>query len=278
MDIRPSPIAGQWYNGDSVELANEIDGYVGNAKLPGIIGKVLGIVVPHAGHRYSGQVAGYGFAAIKNEKPDIVVIVSPMHHPYRENFLVSNHDAYATPLGILPVDRDLVEMTSRYLVEGGSAPLTGVSFDTEHSVEIELPFIQRIYTHAFRFLPIMIKSQAQSETRALGTALAKLLQGKKSILIASTDLSHFSSQPIAEQLDQQMLQAITALSPDQMYDLQRRDRGFACGLGAVSAVIDCCTLLGANKAVLLKQATSGDVTGDFSSVVGYGAVAILAES
>lgn len=278
MDIRPSPIAGQWYNGNPVELADEIDGYVGNAKLPVLAGNILGIVVPHAGHRYSGPVAGYGFASIKDEKPDIVVIVSPMHHPYWENFLVTSHEAYATPLGTLPVDRELVDETSRYLVEGGAAPLTGVSYDAEHSLEIELPFIQQIYSHSFRFLPIMIKSLAQSESRALGIALSKLLLDKKCVLIASTDLSHFYSQSIAEKLDGNMLQAITALSSDRMYDLERNERGFACGLGAVSAVVECCTLLGANKAVLLKQATSGDVTGDFSSVVGYGAVAILAKS
>ncbi len=278
MDVRPSPIAGQWYSGDPVELAHDVDGYISEAKLPQLKGKLLGIVVPHAGHRYSGRVAGYGFAAIKNEKPDIVVIVSPMHHPYRDNFLITSHDAYATPLGVIPVDKELVAETNQSLIAQGISSLNAISFDPEHSLEIELPFIQRIYTHTYRFLPIMVKSQTRMEIRSLGIALSTILRGKRFVLIASTDLSHFYSQRIAEQLDHNMLQAITALSPEQMYDLELRDGGFACGLGAVSAVIDCCCLLGANNAVLLNQSTSGAITGDYTSVVGYGAVAILADS
>ncbi len=278
MDVRPSPIAGQWYSGDPVELAHDVDGYINRAKLPKLKGKLHAIVVPHAGHRYSGSVAGYGFAAIKNEKPDIVVVVSPMHHPYRENFLVTSHDAYATPLGLIPVDKDLIAEINQHLSEQGISSLKAVSFDPEHSLEIELPFLQRIFTHAYRFLPIMVKSQSRVEIKSLGIALSKILRDKSYILIASTDLSHFYSQRIAEQLDHNMLQAITALSPDQMYDLELRDGGFACGLGAVSAVIDCCCQLGANNAVLLNQSTSGAITGDYSSVVGYGAVAILADS
>jgi len=278
MDIRPSPIAGQWYTGNPKKLAEEIDRFIDQAVLPELPGKVLAIVVPHAGHRYSGHVAGYGFAAIKNQKPDIVVVVSPMHHPYRESFLVTAHTAYSTPLGLMPVDRELVDETSQYLIELGFPQIQAISFDPEHSLEIELPFLQRVYTHSYRFLPIMVKSQFRPETKALGMALSKILKGKNFMLIASTDLSHFYPQRIAEQLDHNMLQAITALSPDQMFDLEMRDGGHACGLSGVASVIDCCSLLGAKKAVLLKQATSGEVTGDFNSVVGYGSVAILADS
>jgi AmmeMemoRadiSam system protein B len=124
----------------------------------------------------------------------------------------------------------------------------------------------------------MVKSPFRTETKALGVALSQILKDKNFILIASTDLSHFYPQRIAEQLDHNMLQAITALSPDQMFDLEKRDGGYACGMSGVASVIDCCSLLGAKRAVLLKQATSGEVTGDLASVVGYGSVAILADS
>lgn len=278
MDIRPSPIAGQWYSGNPKQLAAEVDQFINQAFIPSLPGKVLAIVVPHAGYRYSGHVAGYGFAAIKDEKPEIVVVISPMHHPYRESFLVTAHSAYSTPLGLMPVDRDLVDETSRLLVEQDFPPVKAITFDPEHSLEIELPFLQRVYTHPYRFLPIMVKSPFRAETKALGTALYQVLNDKSFILIASTDLSHFYPQRVAEQLDHNMLQAITALSPDQMFDLEKRDGGYACGLSGVASVIDCCSLFGAKKAVLLKQATSGEVTGDFNSVVGYGSVAILAES
>ncbi len=106
-DVRPSPIAGQWYPGDERRLRESVDRYIEQAKLPELEGEVTAVVAPHAGHLYSGPVAGYAFAALKGRAPEVVVVVSPMHYPYYEPLITSAHDAYETPLGKIPVDAEL---------------------------------------------------------------------------------------------------------------------------------------------------------------------------
>ena len=117
MDIRPSPIAGRWYPGDSSQLAGSVDGYINAAQLPKIDGEVVGIIVPHAGHVYSGPVAGYAFKAIRDMQPELVVVVSPMHQPYSQPFLTCAHQAYRTPLGTIKIDRKAVSLLSDELEE-----------------------------------------------------------------------------------------------------------------------------------------------------------------
>jgi len=106
LDVRPSPIAGQWYEGNAKALARSIDEFLNNAKLPELDGDVVGVIAPHAGHIYSGAVAGHAFAALRDRQPDLVAVISPMHHPYYEPLLTTAHEAYTTPLGNIPVDKD----------------------------------------------------------------------------------------------------------------------------------------------------------------------------
>ena len=112
LDIRPSPIAGQWYPGDPIKLSSTVDRYIQEAKLPELEGEVVAIITPHAGHLYSGPVAGYAFASVLGVKPDLVAVISPMHYPYNQPLITTAHDAYETPLGILPVDADAVQELS----------------------------------------------------------------------------------------------------------------------------------------------------------------------
>lgn len=276
--IRPSPIAGRWYPGDPEELAAEVDGYIQKASLPMIKGNVLAVVSPHAGYLYSGHVAGHAFAAIQDQKPDIVLVVSPLHQPSRGSIFTTAYEAYWTPLGKIPVATDLIDEINQSLKNHGSEPLTSLINDQEHSLEIELPFLQRIYKHPFRLFPIMVREQSIEELVQVSEILAEVLSSQRIIAVASTDLSHFYTQKDANRLDEQMLSAILDLSPQQMVELENTERGFACGLGAVMMVIYYARLCGANQATLLKYATSGDITGDNSSVVGYGAIAIARTS
>jgi len=273
-DIRPSPIAGRWYTSDPKKLAASIDAYINAARLPPIEGEIIGVVAPHAGHMYSGPVAGYAFAAIRGLKPEIVAVISPMHHPYYEPLLTTTHQAYGTPLGPLLIDQEAMNALNIHLTESLGFSLTPIRRDPEHSLEIELPFLQRAIESKFRLLPIMVRDQSTRVTRALGQALAKVLQGKPALLVASTDLSHFYTQEIAKTLDAEMLRKIETFDPQGVLDIEEQGKGFACGKGAVAAVLWAAKDLGADKVQVLHHATSGDVTGDLSQVVGYGAAVI----
>jgi AmmeMemoRadiSam system protein B len=281
VDLRPSPIAGQWYEGNPQKLARLVDEFLDNAQLPALDGEVLAVIAPHAGHIYSGAVAGYAFAALRssaarlNTSPDLVAVISPMHQPYYEPLITTAHDAYSTPLGNIPVDKEALSELDRQLKTDLGFGVSSVPRDREHSLEIELPFLQRVFQSEWKLLPVMVRAQDPHLSQGLGKALANVLRGKKFVLVASTDLSHFYPQEIANRLDAEMLHRFELLDPDTIFDAERSGKGFACGHAAVAAVLWAARELGAHKVQVLHHATSGDVTGDFSSVVGYGAAAVL---
>lgn len=274
-DVRPSPIAGKWYEGNPEMLTRLVDEYLDEAQLPELDGDVIAVIAPHAGHTYSGAVAGYAFAALRGRTPDLVVIVAPMHHPYFEDLITTAHDAYTTPLGNVPVDKDALRELDTVLKSELQFGLAPVSRDPEHSLEIELPFLQRALSSQWKLLPVMVRAREPRVSQGLGKALAHVLRDKNFVMVASTDLSHFYNQQTALTYDRAMLNAIEAFDPDSAFDLERAGKGFACGLGAVTAVMWAARELGADKVNVLRHATSGNVTGDYSSVVGYGAAAIL---
>ena len=274
-DLRPSPIAGTWYEGRPEILKRNIDNYLDRAKLPELPGEVIAVVAPHAGHRYSGAVAGYAFAALRNKRPDLVAVIAPMHHPYMQPLITSSHDAYSTPLGSIPIDKPALEELKANLKMDIGLNLSAVAHDPEHSLEIELPFLQRALELDFKLLPIMVRAQDPHISKGLGKALASVLREKNFALVASTDLSHFYDQETAKKLDSEMLRQIEAFSPEGVFEAERTGKGFACGHAAVASVLWAARELGADRVKLLHYATSGDVTGDTSSVVGYGAAAIL---
>jgi MEMO1 family protein len=153
--------------------------------------------------------------------------------------------------------------------------LSPMSRDKEHSLEIELPFLQRALTGNFKLLPVMVRDPDPEVARGLGLALAQVLKGKNALLVASTDLSHFYDQDTANKLDAEMLKRFESFSPDGIFLAEYTGKGFACGHAAVAAVFHAARELGADKVQVLNHATSGDVTGDFSQVVGYGAAVVL---
>lgn len=271
LDLRPSPIAGSWYAGNEKKLAASVDEYLDAAHLPEIEGEIVAVIAPHAGHVYSGGVAAYAFAALRGLTPDLVAILSPFHNLAAYPLLTTRHDAYATPLGNIEVDKPaLAELQSRL-----DAPLMAIANDREHSLEIELPFLQRVLKNEFKLLPLMVRAQEVDVAQELGHALAQVLENKNALLVASTDLSHFYDQHTAGILDAEMLRRFESFDPESIFQAERTGKGFACGHAAVAATLWATRDLGANKVRVLKYATSGDVTGDHSSVVGYGAAVVL---
>jgi len=275
LDVRPSPIVGQWYEGNAKALALNIDRFLDNATPPESDGDVMAVIAPHAGHIYSGEVAGCAFAVLREKQPDLVVVVAPMHHPYYEPLLTSAHDAYRTPLGDVLVDKGALAELNLALQSELGFGLVAISKDPEHSLEIELPFLQRALKSDWKLLPIMVRAQDSHTSEGLGIALAQVLRGRNFVLVASTDLSHFYDQNTAVKYDRAMMDAMEAFDPESAFSLERNGKGFACGLGAFTAVLWASRELGANSVEVIRHATSGDVTGDYSSVVGYGAAVVL---
>ena len=274
MDTRPSPIAGRWYPGDAKKLTTSVDAYIDAAQLPEINGEVIAVMAPHAGHVYSGPVAGYAFGAVRGMQADLVAVVSPMHQSYSHPLLTSAHQAYQTPLGSIAIDQAAVAELDKELEQELGFGLTPVRNDMEHSLEIELPFLQRALAKEFRLLPVMVRDQSARVGQALGRALAKVLAGRDTLLVASTDLSHFYDQDQARILDSEMLRQVEAFDPLGVLEAEEQGKGFACGRNALAAVLWAAKGLGANMVQVLKHATSGDITGDYSEVVGYGAAVI----
>ncbi len=263
-DVRPSPIAGRWYPADPLRLARSVDEYLGQAEVPTLGGDVIGILTPHAGHRYSGPVAGHAFRLVQGLSAEVVALVGPSHYPYDAPVVTSAHEAYETPLGQVPVDRAALATL------GQIVPIKGVRTDPEHSLEIVLPFLQRTLGE-FRVIPLALVEQSYGMAQALGQALADILAGTRALLVASSDLSHFYPQSVAHKLDETMLDAVARYDPAGVIQAETDGSGFACGRGAIATVMIAARALGADTAQIVGYATSGDVTHDYAQVVGYGA-------
>ncbi|MBC7876397.1 MAG: AmmeMemoRadiSam system protein B [Anaerolineales bacterium] len=271
LDLRPSPIAGTWYEADPRTLAANIDSYINDAQLPQLEGNIIGVIAPHAGHRYSGHVAGYAFASLRDLSFDLIAIISPYHNHTSHPLLTTSHRAYSTPLGNVEVDQlALAELNAALDI-----PITPIANDKEHSLEIELPFLQRVIKNNFKLLPIMIHSQNVEVAQKFGAALAIILKNKNALIVASTDLSHFYDQKTANILDKEILKRFESFNPKSIFEAEQSGKGFACGHAAVASMLLAAQQLGADKVEILKYATSGDITGDYSSVVGYGAAVVL---
>lgn len=273
MDIRPSPIAGTWYPNHPKTLAQMVDQFLQAADGSGPDGKPLAILAPHAGLRYSGPVAGYSFNCLRGLRPEVVVVIGPMHHLHTAPLLTSGHEAYETPLGVVKVDKDSVEHIHHSLKESLGYGLTRIREDPEHSVEVELPFLQRLFGD-FLLLPIMIVNQHLAVAEALGRALAEALRGRSVVMVASSDLSHYYPQEVAQTLDGELLRRLERFDAKGVVEAQDEGVGYACGRGAISAVLWAAQRLGASQVKILRYATSGDVSTDYTSVVGYAAAAI----
>jgi AmmeMemoRadiSam system protein B len=243
--------------------------------LPDLVGELIAVVAPHAGLRYSGPVAGYAFSALKGKTFEVVAIISPMHHPYHQKLITSSHLAYATPLGNVPIDQETLHQLDAYLQTDHGLNLEAVPFDPEHSLEIELPFLQRALEGDFHLLPVMVRSQDPEISHSLGLALAKTLKNRRAIMVASSDLSHFYEHQTALKFDRVMLEQLEAFSPEGIFEVEHSGRGFACGHAAIAAVLWAARELGADTVKVLHNATSGDTSSDYSSVVGYAAAVVL---
>jgi MEMO1 family protein len=266
--VRRSVVAGTWYPGDPTRLRGAIHDYIARVPPQTLPGIVVGLIVPHAGYIYSGPVAAHAYAQLQGKAFSRVVVVSPVHRMYPGRFAVTDKDYYETPLGVVAVDAESVQALGTHI------QLNRVSEDQEHSLEIQLPFLQYVLGE-FSLTPIMMGDQDWDSAHDLGNALAQTIAGQPVLLVASTDLSHFHSYQEATRLDRIVLDHIAAYDPEGLQRELANHDAEACGGGPVTAVMIAAKKLGANRAMVLQYQNSGDVTGDHNSVVGYGAAVLL---
>lgn len=276
-DVRPSPIAGTWYPGSAQALSQTITHYLDQSQPCPISGRVIGMVVPHAGYRYSGQVAAHAFRCLQGQSPDIVAVVSPYHALHYAPILIADHDAYHTPLGEIQIDKAAVHDVIEHLHNDYAIEVARPKLDQEHSLEIELPFLQHSLDQPFTLLPIMMREQSHKAAQAIGQTLVNVVRDRQALLVASSDLSHFYPDDVARQLDAEILSRAQAFDPEAVLAAEDEGMGFACGRGAIAAVMWAARDLGADRCQVVSYATSGDVTGDRQSVVGYAAAVLYSQ-
>lgn len=268
-EIRKPVIAGSWYPGDPDILVGEIRRYLKNVPGESIDGTVMALVSPHAGYVYSGQVAAYGYRLIEGKTFDSVLVIGPSHRSYFEGVSLFNTGAYETPLGIVPVD----EVLAQRILAGSrliSANL-GVHIK-EHSLEIQLPFLQMVLGK-FKFVPIIMGDQDCRTCEVLAEAIVRAVDDRSVLIVGSSDLSHFYEYEKAVRLDSTVLDSIRKMDYREFLDLIGNGKGEACGAGPVAVAMMVASRLGAETAKVLKYANSGDVTSDRDRVVGYASVA-----
>jgi len=270
--IRESILAGSWYPADAKRLREDVESYLQKASVPDLQGQLFALLSPHAGYRYSGQVAAYGYKLLERRKFDTVVVIAPSHRAYFSGVSVYDRGGFRTPLGMLPLDTELVialkerDPRIRFVAEAHAQ---------EHSLEIQLPFLQ-VVMPGFKLVPLVMGDQSLAACQWLAEAVAACI-GKKSVLVvASSDLSHFHPYQEAKKLDQVVLDKVNAFDPGALSESLKNGKCEACGGGPMVTAMLIGKKLGANKSQVLHYANSGDVTGDRSGVVGYMAAAVWA--
>jgi len=272
--------AGAFYAGTTESLRRQIENCflheLGPGKIPKVVKtgarRIVGLVCPHAGYMFSGHVAAHAYYKLALDgKPDVVVLFGPNHTGYGSALAVMNEGFWRTPLGDVEVDSELANQVMR---ESSIIDVDDSAHRFEHSIEVQLPFLQYLYGSEFKIIPVCFLMQDLPSAKEVGQAVAKVIAGKNAVIIASSDMTHYEPQKIAERKDKMALGAVEAMDETKLYSVIKTHRISACGYGPIAALIAAAKILGAKEAKLLCYKTSGDVIGDYSSVVGYGAVCL----
>ena len=273
--IRYPKQAGSFYAGSRESLKRQIDEcfthILGPGEFPELHSEgsrqIVGLVCPHAGYTYSGPVAANAYYSLSQDgSVDTFVILGPNHQGVGSNVSIMDKGKWRTPLGDAEIDAFLAEEIIR---KSEIVDIDETAHSFEHSIEVQLPFLQYVYGSSFKFVPICFLMQDLQTCMEVGESLAETIKDRNAVIIASTDLTHYESQKIAAEKDRLVIDAITKMDADLLYSVLENRSISACGYGPVATLLTAAKKLNAEKVQLLKYATSGDVSGDFSSVVGY---------
>jgi AmmeMemoRadiSam system protein B len=279
--IRKPAVAGSFYPKNREALSKTVDTSLLNVKQEQIEGKILGLISPHAGYVYSGQVAAYSYWQIKDKNYDTVIILGPSHRVYLRGASVGNWDAYATPLGRVAVNMEIVDAL---LSIGEPFHFVKQAHMQEHSVETQIPFLQRVLKN-FDIVPIVMGIPSLSCCEKISKSLASLVGKRRVLFVASSDMSHYPDYASANRVDARTLSLIERFDPELVFNSEAESlaKGIPnlsttlCGLSSVVTLMMTVKELGGNAVKILHYANSGDIAihgyREKRRVVGYGAVA-----
>ena len=270
--------AGAFYEGTAESLRRQIRNCflheLGPRKLPDVaksdLRNIMGLVCPHAGYAFSGPVAAHAYYKLALDgKPDVVVILGPNHTGYGSPLAVMSEGFWRTPLGDVEID---TEIANKIVRESRIVDVDESAHRFEHSIEVQLPFLQYLYGSQFKIVPICFLMQDLDSVKEVGRAVSSVLMGKNAVVIASSDITHYEPQERALENDMMAIRTIESMNEDMFYSTVEKRGISACGYGPIAGLITAAKTMGAKEAKLLCYKTSGDVIGDYSSVVGYAAM------
>jgi len=266
--IRPPAVAGRFYPSDPRELAGRVDDFCSSARERI---RAIACIVPHAGYMYSGHVAGAVYGAL--DIPAKCILLGPRHYPQGQPLAILTEGSFDTPLGPAQIDEPMAAELAR------ACPLLredSIAHAREHSLEVQLPFLQRIDGDNLRFVPVVLGTDSYSAMEELGRAVAQVVSAQKKpvLVIASSDMNHYESDAVTRIKDRRAIYRVLALDPQGLYETVRREGITMCGYAATVAMLIAALELGAQEAHLIRYATSGDISGDREQVVGYAGVVV----
>jgi MEMO1 family protein len=269
-DIREPAVAGMFYPASPSKLKDEVRLLLETNTVDSSFNNIAGIVSPHAGYIYSGKTAAYAFNAAAQKKFKTIVIIAPSHREYFPGICIYDGSAYKTPLGTVPLNKEMIAQ----LTNEGKFIFEGVSgHRTEHAVEVQIPFLQ-VAMSDFNIVPIVLGDQRKEFIDGLAVKLAETIN-EDTLIIASSDLSHFYSKDAADRLDSVVEKKIIDFDYEGLQKDLEKGKCEACGGGAIVAMMKASELIQRKKAKVLSRTDSGDVTGDTSEVVGYLSAAVF---
>ncbi len=269
-NIKEPSVAGIFYPSDPKELKETINTFFSKATKVETEGDLIALISPHAGYRYSGQVAATGFKQIKDSKKNKIILIGPSHHVRFKGASVFTKGSFKTPLGNIKIDEKLA---NSLLNDDADVKFFPYAFEKEHSIEVQLPFLQ-MTVKDFTIIPILISTPTRQTLEHLISSLSKIID-ENTLIIASTDLSHYHDYQTAKEMDGKIISSIQRLSTMETENLLRNGKSELCGAFPVLITIEVAKRKGANIGVLFKYENSGDVTDEKNSVVGYASIGLL---
>ena len=273
MQIRTPAVAGMFYPNKKNELEQSIKSLflhkLGPGKLPPTKTKkrIYGVICPHAGYMYSGPIACQSYYAISSDSKKIFVIIGPNHWGIGSDIAIMKDGVWQTPLGEVEIDTHIAEEISK----AAGIAIDSFSHSREHSIEVQIPILQTIKSDC-KIVPIVLIDQSIETAVLIGKTLAKIAKTNEIMIIGSSDFTHYETDEFAREQDLALIEPILNLDVEEFYNILQKRNVSACGYGAIASVIVACKEIGATKGELLKYATSGEVTDDLNSVVGYGSI------
>ena len=271
-NVRKAAVAGTWYPAKAAALAAAVDGHlaVADRAAADVRGELVALIAPHAGLMYSGPVAAHAYRLLRDRAFDVAVLVGPSHFVGFDGVSLYPSGGFDTPFGVASIDAECARAIGAVTSIVHDYPAAHVR---EHSIEMQLPFVGRL-APTVPIVPLVMGYQTAETASALGEALAAALRGRRALLIASTDLSHYHDAATAARLDRVVIDCIARFDADGLQAALDGMPDHACGGGPVVAVMRAAHAAGARDSIILNYADSGDVSGDKSAVVGYLAAAL----